>query len=96
MILGVVMLRDSISTPRVIGASLMTSVSFFMASNFAVWVAWGIYPRTLGGLGTCYIAALPSFRNSIASETVFSLLIFSLARDSGAFMPALRLRRACS
>jgi hypothetical protein len=96
MFLGAGTLRNSISTLRVLGASLSASVSFFVASNFAVWAAWGMYAKTLGGLGTCYIAALPFFRNSIVSETVFSLMIFSLARFSQAFVPAPRMRRACS
>ena len=32
-------------------------------SNFAVWAAWNMYPKTLAGLATAYGAALPFFRN---------------------------------
>jgi hypothetical protein len=96
MILGAGMLRDSISTPRVIGASLMASVSFFVVSNFAVWAAWGMYPIRLRGLGICSVAALPLFRNSIVSELAFCLLIFGLSRYGKAFMPVRRMQGACS
>jgi hypothetical protein len=88
LILGAGMLRNSISTPRVIGASLLASVSFFLVSNFTVWAEWGMYPKTFSGLGICYAAALPFFRNSLVSETTFSLLIFGISRYSEAFMPA--------
>jgi hypothetical protein len=93
-LLGAGMLRNSRSTARVVGASLLASVSFFLASNFAVWAEWGMYAKTLSGLGTCYIAALPFFRNSLVSETAFSLLIFTLSRYSEAFLPARRMQDA--
>jgi hypothetical protein len=96
LFLGAAMLRNSQSTGRVLGASLLASVSFFLASNFAVWAEWGMYAKTLSGLGTCYIAALPFFRNSLLSETTFSLIIFALGKYSAAFMPAKRLQDARS
>jgi hypothetical protein len=96
MILGAAVLGTNVSVPRVTGASLLASVSFFLACNFAVWTAWGLYPKTWSGLGACYIAALPFFRNSVVSETAFSLLIFAVARYSELLMPATRMRRACS
>jgi hypothetical protein len=51
-----------------------------------------MYPKTWSGLGTCYIAALSFFRNSIVSETAFSRLIFAVARYSKAFMPARQMQ----
>jgi hypothetical protein len=38
-----------------------------------------MYPKTLDGLGSCYIAAIPFFRNSLLSELVSSLVIFGLS-----------------
>jgi len=78
MLLGSGALRSSRSWPRVAGCSLLASVSFFLASNYAVWAVWQMYPKTLAGLGACYMAALPFFRNSLASELCSSLLLFGL------------------
>jgi hypothetical protein len=50
----------------------------------------------LNGLGTCYIAALPFFRNSLLSETTFGLLIFSLGKYSAAYVPVRRMQNARS
>ncbi len=63
-----------------IGASAVaSSVSFFMLSNFAVWLAGNIgYPHTLAGLGACYVAAVPFFRNDLASSLTFSAIFFSI------------------
>src|SRR5579864_2948067 len=44
---------------RIGAATLAGSVSFFLVSNFSVWLVWHMYPKTIGGLMTCYVAGLP-------------------------------------
>jgi hypothetical protein len=78
LLLGAGILRNTRSLWRVVGSTLLASVSFFLASNFSVWCTWTIYPKTLSGLGICYVAALPFFRNGLTSELIFSLLLFGL------------------
>src|SRR5438874_11484519 len=51
-------LAHRISLLRLAGASLTLSLSFFVMSNFAVWTAGYLYPRTLAGLATCYTMAI--------------------------------------
>lgn len=95
LLLGSVVLGKSFSTGRVLGSSLLVSVSFFAASNFAVWAGWGMYPKTWAGLTTCYAAALPFFRNSIVSETIASVVLFAVLRTCTALATARRMERAC-
>jgi hypothetical protein len=78
MLLGSGLLRSLPSWRRVAASTLLASVSFFLVSNLAVWVVWQMYPKSLAGLGACYLAALPFFRNSLTSELCFSLLLFGL------------------
>ncbi len=68
-------LRDNARPLRLVGASLATSVSFFVLSNFAVWAVWNMYPKTLGGLISCYEAAVPFFRQPIA-DLLFVAVFF--------------------
>lgn len=63
---------------RVLGAALGASVFFFIISNFGVWAAWAMYPKTLGGLMTAYVAGLPFFRNDVAGDLVFTALFFGI------------------
>jgi hypothetical protein len=91
VMLGAAVLGNSISFGRVLGSSLLASVSFFVVSNFTVWAEWGMYPKTLSGLGVCYVAALPFFRNSFVAETACSLVIFMLARYSEQLLTASRI-----
>ncbi len=94
--LGSIALSNKISVRRVLGSSLLVSISFFVASNFGVWFEWNMYPKTLSGLGACYVAALPFFRNSVVAELLCSSLLFGLAHYSQAVLVDTRMKRACS
>lgn len=74
-------LLNKITVARVMGSSLLASVSFFLITNFAVWYgSVGFYPQTLGGLGACYIAGLQfyqqSFFGNLFLNTVMGDLFF--------------------
>jgi hydrogenase/urease accessory protein HupE len=73
--LGAGWLAGGRSLPRVTGAVLASSVAFFTISNFGMWAS-GYYPRTWAGLVECYTAALPFFRNTLASDVVYSAALF--------------------
>ncbi len=71
------LLARNTSVLRVVGASLVASVSFFLVSNFAVGtVSREMYPATWNGLVTCMVAGLPFFRNTVASDLLFSAVFF--------------------
>lgn len=71
-------LRSDSKALRIGIASVSASVSFFMVSNFAVWAVWNMYPKTLGGLVDCYVAAVPFFRNTLAGDLFFSAVLFGI------------------
>jgi len=67
------------TTPvRVMSAALASAVSFFLASNFAVWAFGTMYPHNWSGLLQCYIMAIPFFRNTFASDLILTPIAFSL------------------
>jgi hypothetical protein len=76
--IGYAILRQRASAGRVIGAALGASTSFFLASNFAVWLGFGSYPHTLSGLAACYIAGLPFYRNDVLSTTLLTSAVFAV------------------
>lgn len=73
-LLGVT-LQSKVSSIRLASTCLASSFLFFILSNFGVWVS-GLYPLTLNGLMTCYIAAIPFFKNTIISDLFFSMVLF--------------------
>ena len=58
--------------------ALLASCQFFLTTNLGVWLVGGLYPRTLAGLGECYIAAIPFFRNALAGDLLFTLGLFGI------------------
>ena len=73
-------LREKMTFARVVGASLAGSVTFFLFTNFGVWLAGAMYPKTLAGLGACYVAALPFFRNTVLGDLFYVALLFGSYR----------------
>lgn len=69
-------LREKSGVLRILGAAVVGSVSFFLISNFAVWAAWDMYPRSLSGLLACYDAGLPFFRRGIEGDLLFTSIMF--------------------
>ena len=59
----------------VAGGSLIGAIVFFLATNFAVWLA--VYEPTWSGLAACYTAAIPFFRYTLAGDMVFTAGLFS-------------------
>jgi hypothetical protein len=73
--LGSTIKRDS-GPVRILVTALLGSVAFFVVSNFAVWAAWNMYPRTFAGLMICYSAGLPFFWRGVAGDLLFTAVMF--------------------
>ncbi|PYV60439.1 MAG: hypothetical protein DMG97_32065 [Acidobacteria bacterium] len=71
-------LRDNAKPMWVVASALASSVSFFLASNFAVWACWNMYPKNVAGLMASYAAALPFFHRSLAGDLVFTVTMFAV------------------
>ena len=66
--------RRTVST--IVVTSLMSSILFFMVTNFGVWMLSGMYTYDQNGLMTCYIAALPFFQNTLVGDLVYTGILF--------------------
>ena len=69
----------------VILVSFIASLTFFLITNFSVWVIWDYYPKTFYGLVECYTLAIPFFTNTILSTFVYSLIIFYIYKNFNYF-----------
>ncbi len=64
------------SVGALIGCSLVSSVLFFLATNFAWWPWNDMYPHTVDGLILSYERGLPFFRNTLAGDLFFACALF--------------------
>src|SRR5579859_7493913 len=69
-------LKQNAGAFRILGSAVAGSVTFFVVSNFAVWAAWDMYPRTVAGLMTCYELGLPFFRHAVVGDLLFTTVMF--------------------
>lgn len=78
-------------TPLTIGgAALTASALFFVVTNFGVWLLNDLYPMTLEGLVRCYVMAIPFFRNTLAGDAVYTLVLFGGFALAQTLFPVLR------
>ncbi len=74
-------LRRKVSVATVFGASLASSVVFFILSNFAVWISGvGIanYPMNIQGFMLCYTEAIPFFGYEAIGTLIYTSVFFGV------------------
>ena len=65
--------------PMVIGATLSSSILFFIVTNFSMWaVPNSLYQHNIYGLLSCYEMAIPFFRNTILGDFFYVGAMFGL------------------
>jgi len=86
MVLGYILLKSRTSWLRVGAAVVLGPTSFWLISNYAVWVASShavpvvndMYAHSFSGLIACYAAALPFYRNDLISTAIVAGLAFGV------------------
>ncbi len=63
--------RKAAGIKKSIALPVAGSMLFYLVSNFGVWASGSLYPPTWAGLAQCYVAALPFFRNTLASDLIY-------------------------
>ena len=61
--------------------SFISSLIFFIISNFGVWATGSFYEANLQGLIYCYIMAIPFFTNTLVSTILFACLFEILLKS---------------
>ncbi len=78
MSLGWILLHARTTFVRVAAGVLLGPTSFFIASNYVVWLGSAMYPQTIAGLRDCYLAGLPFYRNDLLSTGIVAGLAFGV------------------
>jgi hypothetical protein len=66
------------SIPRIAAITVLNSIQFFLITNFGSWLWFQGYPRTAAGLASCYVAAIPFFGWTLASDILYTGVLFGL------------------
>jgi hypothetical protein len=60
------------------GTTIVSSIIFFIISNFGVWMTGTLYDLTMNGLIQCYAMAIPFYRNSLAGDLFYVTVMFGV------------------
>ena len=74
-ILGRVVLKK-LSILKLFGISIVSSMIFFIISNFGVWLTSVFYPKNILGLISCYSAAVPFYYGTLFGSLFYSTFLF--------------------
>jgi hypothetical protein len=74
-LLGVA-ISQQINYTKVMGVTLLSSLLFFVISNFGVWFCYNMYTHDFAGLISCYIAGVPFLKNAVMGDLIFSTALF--------------------
>jgi hypothetical protein len=75
VVIGMLILKN-VKIGNLFFASVISSVSFFIITNFGAWLSMGIYPKTSTGLIACYTSAIPFFHQTLLSDLFFAAVLF--------------------
>jgi hypothetical protein len=84
------LLRNKRSALRIAGTTLAGAVLFFIVTNFGVWLTGTMYPKTFDGLMSCYVAAIPFFRNALLGDAVYVTSLFGALALAERWLPSVR------
>ena len=84
------MIRKNIGVFSVIGASLLSSVLFYLITNFVMWIGNPNYTQDFQGLIQCYTVAVPFFNNGILGDLFFNGILFGGYYYAIKYIPALQ------
>jgi hypothetical protein len=70
-------LRGRVRVGNTLFAAVASATGFYLVTNFFTWAASTMYPHTLGGLMTCYVAGWPFYEHgSLPGTVAWTALLF--------------------
>jgi hypothetical protein len=65
-----------------------------LLSNFGVWAAGTMYPKTIEGLMACYVAGIPFLKGTLLGDLFYSGVLFGAFALAQKQFPVLQLKNA--
>jgi hypothetical protein len=78
----------------IFGTTLVSSVVFFIVTNFGVWTSGMFYEMNVKGLIECYTMAIPFFRNSLGGDLFYVAAMFGVYELVTRFAGTAKLQEA--
>jgi hypothetical protein len=76
--------------PVVFGTTIVSSLLFFLITNFGVWQAGIFYTKNFTGLIECFVAAIPFYRNSVLGDLFYVTVMFGVYEMALKYLPKIQ------
>jgi hypothetical protein len=86
------LLFKKIDLKRVMVAPIISTILFFVISNFGCWYHNPLYSQDFSGLVACYTAGLPFLKGTILSDCLFTFILFGSQESVLRFFSILKKR----
>lgn len=70
------LLRRKAGIVNVLGISLLSSLVFFLFTNFALFYPTTLYPHTFNGIISSYLAGIPFLKNAMLGDAFYVSVLF--------------------
>lgn len=71
-------LLKKVSVLNVVLSALISSILFFVITNFGVWVSYDFYAKNWAGFTECYLMAIPFFVNTLMGDAFYCTVLFGV------------------
>lgn len=92
IVLAGIFIFKKVTLERVFAASVVSTLIFFLVTNFICWPGSVIYSQDFKGLMTCFAAGLPFLKGTFLGDLFYSLVLFGSFALAERTFPALRLQ----
>lgn len=80
-----------VNIKNVVIAGVSAALLHWLITDFGVWMDGRLYPKTVEGLITCYVAAIPYVKNMLVANLLFSGVMFGVFEFAQKKYPQLQL-----
>lgn len=70
------LLQNNQTFLRIISIATISSLLFFIITNFGVWAGTTMYPKDLSGLLNAYVMGIPFFKNTLLGDLFYTITLF--------------------
>ena len=82
-----------VNLPRILTGAFISTLLFFLITNFACWPGNPTYTQDFNGLMACYTAGFPFLKGTLLGDLFYSGVLFGLFALLQQQLPVLKLRR---
>lgn len=68
--------RSNVNPVSVFIVAILSSLVFFLVSNFGVWASTSLYASSLSGLAMCLTAGIPFIKNQLLGDLLWTAVFF--------------------